>query len=191
MLSLGNARVSPLNDSAEGEAPNGESLSLIDGDDGAGDDAAGVDGRCISSKFMRGNARVSPLNAGGCSSQGDAGAAGAADCAGTCCVVLAGAGALGAADGISSNESLGNDRVSPLNDSAEGDAPNGSACGRGGGGGVDAEANEAAGAPPCELHGDSSDALNGDDGAAAGSLMAGLGAVGAVLRDCSINSSTL
>jgi hypothetical protein len=62
MLIFGNARVSPLNDSADGEAPNGESLSDCEDDDEGG---VADDGRCISSKFIRGNARVSPLNAGG------------------------------------------------------------------------------------------------------------------------------
>jgi hypothetical protein len=65
MLIFGNALVSPLNASADGEAPNGESSFCDDEDDEDEDVAAGVDGRCISSKFIRGNARVSPLNAGG------------------------------------------------------------------------------------------------------------------------------
>lgn len=56
---LGNARVSLLNCSAPGDAPNGESLSIEEDDGGGG---GGVDDACdMLSKFIFGNARVAPL----------------------------------------------------------------------------------------------------------------------------------
>src|SRR5450755_2291274 len=108
----------------------------------------------------------------------------------------------------SSNDSFGIARVSPLNDSAGGDAPNGS----------DADdedddpnmlslsrlnglfALEGTGVNPGDdLRDDGSDgvSVHGDAAGAGGGVggvsdIAGLGAVGALLlRDCSISSSTL
>ena len=83
---------------------------------GEGDEGAAGEALCSSSKFIFGNALVSPLNAG-CSSHGEG--------ADSCDDAFFDGSGVDTICFMSSMLIFGNARVSPLNDSADGEAPNG------------------------------------------------------------------